>query len=504
MYLQNESVSDSLGLAAPLGLAENRGMTGHNNRWYLLGFLALAQFMVVLDVSIMNVALPSVQKSLNFDTNMLQWIVTAYTLAFGGFLLFGGRAADLYGRRNVFIAGVSGFALASLLVGFAQSDVQMIVLRGLQGLAAAFMSPAALSIILVTFHEGSERTRALSIWGAVAAGGGAIGVLLGGILTQYLSWRWNFFVNVPVGLLVAYFAYQFAPAHESEETSKSLDLPGAAIVTSGLIAFVYCLSQVATKGWDSPEVLGLFALSGALLVGFIFNESRVSNPLVPLSIFKVGNIAAANLTQLPITASLFSMFFFVSLYVQNVLGFSPVESGLSFLPVPAVVGVSASLAPLVMRRFGYKPILVIAPLLLAAGLFILAAVPVEGTYVNDVLPALLLLAVGLGFCFVSTTVAATSGAPGHFSGLASGLLNTSQQIGGALGLAILSAVAASKTAEVFSAGPLAPSLGMEALVAGFHSAFYAGIVFAFCASLFALFFIRSVSDTPHALLQRPR
>ncbi len=468
------------------------------NKWWLLALLALAQFMVVLDISIMNVALPSVQRTLGLSIENLQWIVTIYTLCFGGFLLLGGRAADLFGRRFVFVGGVSAFALVSLFVGLSQNDLQIIILRGLQGLSAAFMSPAALSIILVTFREGSERTRALSVWGAIGAGGAAVGVLLGGILTQYLSWRWNFFVNVPVGLLVAFFAYRLAPAHESEDPTKSLDLPGAVLVTSGLILLVYTLTKASAWGWTSGETLGLLALCFMFFVGFVFNESRVKHPLVPLGIFRVGNIAAADLTQIPITASLFSMFFFVSLYVQTVLGFSPIRSGLSFLPVPLIVGISASLAPRIIKRFGYKIILTLAPWLLAGGLYMLAHVPVGGSYMNDVLPALAFMAVGLGLCFVSITVAATSGVLGHLSGLASGLLNTSQQIGGALGLAILSGIAADRTADLIaSAGQGAgnPAVKMAALVEGFHSAFYAGIVFAVLASLFALFFLKNIKPS---------
>jgi EmrB/QacA subfamily drug resistance transporter len=463
-------------------------MKEHAKHWWLLALLALAQFMVVLDVSIMNVALPSVQKSLDISLSQLQWIVSTYTLAFGGFLLLGGRAADLYGRRRVFVSGVFGFAAVSLMVGIAQSDLQMIVLRGLQGFCAAFMSPSALSIVLATFREPHERARALSIWGMVAAGGGAAGVLLGGILTQYLSWRWNFFINVPVGVLVGFFALRLAPAHESEEANKALDIPGAALITSAMILLVYTLTEANTWGWASALTLGCLAAVAALILAFIYNESRVARPLVPLSVFRIGNIAAADLTQLPVTASLFAMFFFVSLYVQTVLDFSPIKSGLSFLPVPLIIAISAMLAPRVIARIGYKPILVVAPWLLAGGLFILAHVPVDGSYYADVLPGISLIAIGMGFSFVSLTIAATTGIPGHFSGLASGLLNTAQQIGGALGLAILSSVAASTTSTYLAAHPGVPA---PALVEGFHAAFYTAIIFSALASLSALLFLRS-------------
>ncbi len=463
-------------------------MKEHAKHWWLLALLALAQFMVVLDISIMNVALPSVQKTLGLSLTGLQWIVSTYTLAFGGFLLFGGRAADLYGRRLVFVSGVFGFALTSLFVGLAQNEAQMIILRGLQGLSAAFMSPAALSIVLATFREQHERTRALSIWGMVAAGGGAAGVLLGGILTQYLSWRWNFFINVPVGLLVGYFALKLAPKHESEEHDKTLDIPGAALITSGMILLVYTLTEASKWGWLSVHTILFFVISAALIAAFFWNESRAKKPLVPLSVFKIGNIAAADLTQLPITASVFAMFFFVSLYVQSILGYSPVASGLAFLPVPMIIAMTAMFAPRLIKRIGYKPIIVVAPWLLASGLLVLAHVPVEGSYYTHVLPGLALMAVGMGFSFVSITIAATSGVPGHFSGLASGLLTTAQQIGGALGLAILSSVAASKTASYLAANPGAQ---LPALVEGFHIAFYTGIIFCAIASLTAFFLIKA-------------
>jgi len=469
-------------------------MLDHSQRWILLGILALAQFMVVLDVSIMNVALPSVQRSLHLSLSNLQWIVTIYTLAFGGFLLLGGRAADLYGRRTVFVSGVFAFSAISLLVGLSQSDIQIIILRGFQGLSAAFMSPAALSIVLTTFREPAERTRALSVWGMVAAGGGAFGVLLGGILTQYLSWRWNFFINVPIGIFVGLLALRLAPPHEFEETTKSLDLPGAVLITSGLILLVYTLSQASTWGWYSGQTL--FFLGGvlALFIAFVVNEYYASHPLVPLSVFSIGNITPANMTQLPITAALFAMFFFISLYVQTVLGYTPVMSGLSFLPVPLIVAISAMLAPRALMRVGYRPILIVAPLLMAAGLFILSHVPVAGSYWSDVLPGMAIMAVGMGFSFVSLTVAATTGIPMHQSGLASGLLNTSQQIGGAVGLAILSSVAASKTAAMLAIDSTSPLAQVSATVAGFQSAFAVGVAFAFLASFFALVLIRDSSD----------
>jgi len=442
--------------------------------------------MVVLDVSIVNVALASIERSLNFSVAGLQWIVSAYTLAFGGFLLLGGRTSDMFGRRRVFMIGVAGFTISSLLVGLSQSEAQLIMLRALQGLSAAFMSPAALSIVLATFAEGSERNRALSVWGAIAAGGAAAGLLIGGLLTQYLGWRWNFFVNVPVGVVVLLLAWRLVPPHRADERSDKLDLSGSLLVTSGLMLLVYTLTRTSAWGWFSFETLGLGALSLALLIGFIINESFVSRPLMPLSAFTKGSILGANLTQLPVTASLFSMFFFISLYVQNVLGYTPLQTGLSFLPLSAIIAVSGSLAPSLVKRIGYKSILVAAPLLLATALCVMAQIPaVGGSYFHDVFPGQALMALGMGITFVSLTIAATTGIPGRESGLASGLLNTAQQIGGALGLAILSSIATSVTTR--SLGEMnAPTI---ALVDGFHAALYAGAVFASLASASAFFLI---------------
>lgn len=457
--------------------------------WLILVLLALAQFMVVLDASIVNVALPALQHSFHLSAANLQWIITAYTLAFGGFLLLGGRAADLYGRRKMFLMGAAFFALASLLDGLAANSSMLIGLRAAQGLAAAFMSPAALSIVLVTYKEGHERNIALSIWGSVAAGGAAVGLLLGGILTQYLGWRWNFFVNVPIALLVLAGAWKLVPSHESEETHNDLDLPGAVSVTSGLMLLVYGLVKAPAHGWTAHSTLLYFAGALALLVFFVVNESRVRRPLMPLSIFKIRNITGANMTMMPIAAAMFSIFYFTSIYVQEILGFSPVKTGLAFLPVPVTIAIAATSAPKLIKKIGYKKILMVSPWVIALGMFILGRVPVHGDYFSHVLPGLVVMAFGMGFTFVSSTVAATSGVPGREAGLASGLINTAQQLGGAVGLAVLSGVAASSTTRYFqhhgmTQGP-AP-----ALVHGFHSAYFAAAGFAVGAALIATFVIK--------------
>jgi len=460
----------------------------------VLLIVAIAQFMVVLDSSIVNVALPSMYKALGFtSTDSLQWVITAYTLAFGGFLLLGGRAADLYGRKRVFIASTALFALVSLAAGLAQNSLMIDITRAIQGLAAAFMSPAALSIILTTFKEGKERASALSIWGAVAAGGAAVGVLLGGVLTEYLDWRWNFFVNVPVGIAVAIAAYRYVPESKADLDHSKLDLPGAVLVTSGLMLLVFAFTKAPSYGWSSWEAIRLFGASALLLGTFLWNEARSKHALMPLNIFKIRNVASANLAQLPITAAMFSMFFFVTLYVQNILGYTPVQSGLSFLPITFVIGGISVLMQHVIGRIGYKKPLVVAPLLIALGLFLLSGFEVGGNYWTDVFPGLITMAAGMGMTFISITIAATTGVPPRESGLASGLLNTSQQIGGALGLAILSGVATSGAGQYVN-DHLKPGvddvlLTMQSQVAGFSDALHVGIAFAIASSVVAFFFI---------------
>jgi EmrB/QacA subfamily drug resistance transporter len=471
------------------------------SHWLILVVLALAQFMVVLDTSVVNVALPAMQQAFSIGQTNLQWIVTAYTLAFGGFLLLGGRAADLYGRKKVFMTGITMFGFASLAAGLAQSEAMLIGLRGLQGLSAALMSPAALSIVLITYREGKERNTALAVWGAVASGGAAAGVLLGGVLTEYLDWRWNFFINIPVAIGVFYYAKKLVPEHESEETHNDLDLPGAISITSAMMLFVYTLVEAPTRGWTDARTLGMFAAAAALLAFFIYNEKRVKNPLMPLGIFRIRNLTGANLVMFPVVAAMFSMFYFTSLYIQTILGYSPVETGLSFIIVPVVIAIAATNIPKLIGKVGYKWVLVFAPLFIAASLLLFGRVPVDGKYFIDVFPALILLGIGAGMSFVAGTIAATSGVPGRESGLASGLLNTTQQIGGSLGLAILSGAAASTTASVFKNPPselvdgfVGPqALHAYATVQGFHTAFHIGAAFAVAASIVALLVIKETA-----------
>lgn len=461
-----------------------------SNKWVILALLALAQFMVVLDVSIVNVALPSIAHSLNFVQANLQWVVTAYALTFGGFLLLGGRTADLFGRRKVFMVAVTAFALVSLACGLAQTETQLILGRAIQGLAAAFMSPAALSIVLSEFREGNERNKALGVWAAVAAGGGAVGVLLGGVLTQYFSWRWNFFVNAPVGLFVVLASARLLPHHIGEENHKvKLDLSGAFLATSGLMSLVYGLSKAPNSGWNSHVVISFLAAAVVLLAAFVYNESKVAQPLMPLRLFKIRNVAGGNIAALVIASTLFSQFFFLTLYVQTVLGYSPSKSGLCFLPITFVIGITSAVVSKNVTRFGYKPFLAVGPIFLAIGFFMLTHIRVGGTYWHDVFPGVVINGLGMGFSFISMTLAATTGVPKHFSGLASGVLNTSQQVGGAIGLAVLSAVAVS--AARHGAMTDHTTTLLQAQVDGYHSAFFTAVGLAIFASIVVALIVKN-------------
>jgi EmrB/QacA subfamily drug resistance transporter len=458
--------------------------------------LAGAQFMVVLDATIVNVALPRIETALHFSsTAQLQWIVTAYTLIFGGFLLLGGRLADLFGRRRMFLAGVTLFAASSLLAGLAQNPGMLILFRSVQGLGAALLSPAALSLVLNIFKEGKERNRALGIWSGVAAGGGAVGLLLGGILTQYVNWRWIFFINIPIGALVVFLAPRFVPTSERAVGKQKIDYSGAFAVTAGLMTLVYALVKATDYGWTSGKTLGLIGVAIALLIGFIVNESLVKQPLIPLTIFKNRNLSTANLMQLPTTAAMFSVFFYLSLYEQQILGFSPVKTGLANLPFTLVIGVVAGIVSRIVIKTGSKKILVVAPLFVAAGLYYFSRIPVHGTYVTDLLPGIILMATGIAGSFVALTLAATSGVAHKDSGLASGLLNTSQQIGGALGLAILTAISTSKTKSILATKGGDPSAVPSALVQGFHTAFIVAVGFALAACIIAIIGLKDTKMT---------
>src|SRR4051794_20132125 len=462
-----------------------------DRRGLALALLAASQFVVILDASIVNVALPSIGSDLHFSESNLQWVVNAYVLVFGGFLLLGGRMADLLGRRRVFIAGLVLFGAASLVGGLANSEGMLIAARAVQGLGGALLSPAALSIITTTFPEGSERNKALGVWGAVAGAGGAAGVLLGGVLTDSLGWEWVFFVNTPVTLAAAAWARVLLVESRSEGARRHFDTFGAVTVTAGLSLLVYTMVRTDANGWGSATTIGLFAVSAALLVAFVVWEQRSPAPLVPFRIFRIRNVTAANIVGLLIGASLFSMFFFVSLYMQRVLGYSPLKAGLSYLPLAVTIILSAGVAAQLVTRLGHKRVLAGGMVLVAIGLLLFANVSPDGTFLSDVLPASVIAAAGLGFSFVPVTIASQTGVESRDAGLASGLINTSQQIGGALGLAVLSTIATSKTSDVLAAAHGAPSAMPNALTEGFQSAFTAGAAFAIAGVIVALVMLRS-------------
>jgi EmrB/QacA subfamily drug resistance transporter len=448
------------------------------NRWLILIIACLAQFMVVLDATIVNVALPSIQRGLHFSPSSLQWVVNAYTLIFGGFLLLGGRAGDLIGRKRLFMAGVALFSAASLLNGLAQTSGMLIVGRGLQGLGGALLSPAALSIITTTFTEQSERTKALGVWSAIAAGGGAVGLILGGALTQLASWEWIFIVNVPVGIATLLATLRFVPESRADLEHRTFDLAGAVTVTGGLVVLVYAIVKAQSFGWGSARTVGLIAASLVLLAAFVAIERRSKAPLIRLDIFRVKTLTVANVVLLLVASGLFGMFFFASLYVQEILGYSPLKAGLAFLPVTGGIVVGAGVAQQLIRRAGVRNVSVLGIGLATAGLVLLAGVPVQGTYAGDLLPGLVTMSIGMGLTFVPITLMATGGVADNDAGLASGLFNTAQQVGGSLGLAILSTLAASRTTDLLSGlhGAALSVASTAAKVSGYHVAFIAAAV----------------------------
>src|SRR5215208_5632331 len=434
------------------------------NPWLVLVLICLAQFMVILDATIVNVALPSIQRDLDMSDANLQWIINSYALVFGGFLLLGGRAGDLLGRKRLFLIGLVIFTVASLLDGLSVNSGMLIGSRALQGLGAALISPAALSIISTTFSEGAERSRALGVWAAIAIGGSAVGLVLGGFLTESFSWPWIFYVNVPVGVVAFVLSMLLVPESRDVHAARGFDVAGAVTVTGGLMALVYAIVKAETAGWTVGNTIGFFVLAAVLLVTFVLIELRSSAPLVRLSIFRVRSLTTANLVMFLVASGMFAMFYFNTLYIQRVLGFAPLKAGLAFLPFTAGIMISAGIASQFAPRLGVRAVAGVGAVLSAAGLLLLTQLPVHGSYLVDLLPAILLTSLGMGAVFMPLTLIATTGLDDHDQGLASGLFNTSQQIGGALGLAILSTLAASQSAS-FDGGEA------EALVHGFHWAF---------------------------------
>jgi EmrB/QacA subfamily drug resistance transporter len=458
------------------------------NPWLILVIACLAQFMVVLDATVVNIALPSVQRGLHFSAANLQWVVNGYTLIFGGFLLLGGRAADLLGRKRLFIAGVVLFSAASLLNGVAQSSGMLIVGRGLQGLGGALVSPAALSIVTTTFTDGDQRTKALGVWSAIAAGGAAAGLLFGGILTDIASWRWVFFVNVPVGIASVLLALRFVTESRMETAHRSYDIAGAVTVTGGLVVLVYAIVKAQAYGWGSARTLGLGAAAFVLLAAFLVIESRSKAPLMRLNIFRIRTLAVADTALLLVASGMFGMFFFASLYVQEILGYSPLKAGLAFLPVSAGIMVGAGVAQQLIKRFGVRLVSIGGVMLATAGMAVLTQLPVHGSYAGNLLVGLLPMSIGMGLTFVPITLLGTGGVQGEDAGLASGLFNTAQQVGGSLGLAILSSLAASQTSSLLSHG--AAGGVAAARVSGYHVAFAAAAGMLAAAAVLMAFVLR--------------
>ncbi len=411
------------------------------NRWKALALICTAIFVVVLDVAIVNVALPSIGRDLGFADENLQWVITAYSLTFGGFLLLGGRAADLLGRRKIFMVGLALFTVASFACGLAQSEAMLIVSRGIQGLGAAIVSPAALSIISVTFTEGKERNKALGAWGAVAGSGAAAGVLFGGILTKYLGWEWIFFVNIPVGVVVLALTTRFVRESRRETDEQRYDVLGALSVTTGLVLLVYAVSEAPDVGWAAFRTIGLIVLAGALLLFFVAWEARVREPLMPLGIFRNKMVTAANVVSFLLAGGMFGSFLLLTLYMQDVLRLSVLQTGVAFLATAGTAVVMAGPAQMLVTRFGPKPVTMTGLSLLTAGALWYTQIDVDGSYPTDLLPGFLMVGVGIPFAFIPITIAGLAGVADREAGLASGLLNTTQQIGGAIGVAVISTVA---------------------------------------------------------------
>ena len=460
-------------------------VASERTKWFALALLCVTQFLVILDVAIVNVALPSIQADLGFSQENLQWVISAYALVFGGFLLLGGRLADILGRRRVFMTGLVIFSVGSLLCGLAWSETSLIGARALQGLGAATITPAALSILTTTFSEGRERNIALGAWGAVGGFGAAAGVLLGGILTDLLSWEWIFFVNVPVGI-AALILSPILLSESRDAHGQSHDVLGATLVTSGLVLLVLGITQGYGWGWTSAKTLGVFAASAVLLVAFALWEQRQRDPLVPFSIFRLQTLTAANVAMFIMGTALFSMFLMLTLYMQQVLDFSALKTGVGYLAVAGTAVIWANVAAVAVNRLGVKPALILGMGLLTVGLLYFTQVSVDGTYWTDLFPGFLILGIAIPFAFVPLTIAALAGTKPQEAGLASGLINTSQQIGGAVGIALLSTIAVSTTDDAVAQGTAVPA----ALTDGFVNAFWAGAAIAFAGLLVSIFMVR--------------
>ena len=463
-------------------------VTADRRRWLALIVLCLGDLMIVLDTTIVNVALPSIQSSLGFSQTSLAWVVNAYLLTFGGFLLLGGRLGDLFGHRRLFLAGVSLFTLASIACGLSTTKGMLIAARAVQGLGGAVVSAVALSLIMSLFAEPAERAKAMGVFGFVMAGGGSIGVLLGGVLTDVLNWHWIFLVNVPIGIAVYLLSVRIVPAEHGNAGTGRLDVGGAVTVTAALMLAVYAIVNGNANGWTSAETLGLLATAAVLLGIFLVIESRVSSPLMPLRLFRLRNVATANVVGVLWAAAMFAWFFLSALYLQQVLRYTPLQVGLAFLPANIIMGAfSLGLSAKLVMRFGFRIPLAGGLVIAAGGLALFARAPVGGSFAVDVLPSMILLAIGAGLAFNPMLLAAMSDVAPQESGLASGVVNTAFMMGGAVGLAALASLAASRTDSLSASG----AGHLDALVGGYHAAFMAGALFALAGAAVGGTFLRT-------------
>jgi EmrB/QacA subfamily drug resistance transporter len=447
-----------------------------------LGLLAAIAFLDFVDASITNVALPAIRRDLHFSVQALQWIPSAYLLTYGGFMLLGGRAADLLGRRRILVAGIALIGISSLIGGFAQSEGVLIGARLAQGLGAAMTLPAALSILTTTFREGADRSKALGIWGAVGCLASAAGVLLGGLLLEGPGWRWVMFVNPLAAALVLVGVFRLISGDRPRGRLANFDFPGAVLATGGMLLLVYTLVEAPDHGWGAARTIAGLAGALVLLAAFVINELRARNPLAPLSIFRINGLGFSNATQLIAFAGFLAMFFYLTLYMQNVLGFSAIQTGAAYLPLTFAIGIAAGISSQLIKRVGTRPVIVVGALISAVGMYWLSRIPVDGSYLSDLLPGMLVLSLGFGPVFVGVTTAANAGVPADKAGLAAALLNASQQLGGALGLAIFSALATSRTNDLLAAGTPAAN----ALTEGFQRALLAGSIFILAAAVIGL------------------
>jgi EmrB/QacA subfamily drug resistance transporter len=458
-----------------------------NHRWWVLAVVGAAFFMTILDVSIVTVAIPSIQKDLHIAESTVQWTLTAYAITFGGFLLLGGRVSDLLGRRIVFLGGLTLFTAASLTCGLSHSAGSaglLIAARAVQGVGAAIISPAALSIVTTTFSEGADRNKALGIWGALGGSGAAVGVLLGGILTKYAGWEWIFFVNVPVGVLVLALTRPIVPESRADLGHRRFDVPGAVGVTSGLALLVYAISKAPDVGWGTGRTIGLLALSAVILAGFVLWELRVKAPLTPFSVFRIRSLTAANVVGLMLGAVIYANFFILTLYVQQILGWSALRTGLTFLATAGTAVIWAGVAQALVTKVGPRPVMTIGLVILAGSVLGYTRLPLHGHYWPDLLPLYLTFSIGMVFGFVPVSIAAFIGVPHHLAGLASGLMNTSQQVGGAIGVAVASTIFTSKA----KSGHFTAS----AFTSGYHWAFAALVAFALVGAASAFVLLRGI------------